>query len=238
MDDEGKSHRALFLLAGFPASGKSWLLERAFQGAANPFLTFLGSDLHQLDPPRLPPGAPPLPEPQRPWLGGIHLQHIAHLHTTPPVLLIHLDLLNLLIRRDHFFEYPDEVLTGILPRRPSNILDEAITKRQIDLFLAQKVFHRFDRLVVNTLFTPWHVVAQRWLARPPSRQGNLAFLFRHPRVGRRLYAAVLRHWLAVLLGIPSAQLLITAGAADRLQVRPLCKRPTGRRVRCGLTPGK
>ena len=216
--------KVLFLLAGYSGVGKSTLLARAIQGN----LPIFGQEFH----PTFMRTRAPTRDQERAlnlaqtleqgfWLTHRRLPALARLQEPPPHLVMHIDLVS-------FISDPPPLVwaqgNGTTPRDLALLADTQANEAAVRQGMANEFFAKFDLVLVNTLYAPWEVTAQRWRKRlsPGAAQATRRYVLFDPDAPRPdIHKAVHAAWLRGHLAASPKVSLVSWVHGDRLRFRDL-----------------
>ena len=217
--------RVLFILAGYPASGKSTVLEKAL---ANNWPLFGTRFNHQFQRTRLPPIYPEWRLSGDEilsngcWFGGRNIGFLNSLERLPDQVVLHLDLLHLATIWDHFPPLDEEALARF-PRQASGLSSEIENDSFFALALGHELYRKFEHIIINTLYVPWETNARQWrdrLSKNPGLGDFKAPLFDPTRPMKGGHRELYSSWFGNLALLNPAEVYLTVNDSRGVSVKP------------------
>lgn len=220
----------LFMLAGYPAVGKSTVLTSALRNR----LALFGPKHDALFqstriPPRFPEWTLTAEEllAHGSWFSERDVPYLATQRQLPSHLVLHIDLASLASPDPKSPRCPPEV-SALLPRTGRSLVDVAEHEAIYRYALSDPFYARFDHVVVNTLYAPWETIAKQWQDRQvhlqtkvPGREPLFNFARPRPDIHKAMYTG----WLRAIRVLNPELALYSEMKAGALTMRQVFARP-------------
>ncbi|MGV3742485.1 MAG: hypothetical protein ACO1NO_09280 [Burkholderiaceae bacterium] len=160
-----ENEQITFVLAGASGSGKSTLLQKAFRKKIPIFGDEMNGLFQAVNPMALPEKhnfQKALKE--KAVFQAKHIPKLQALENQPQHLVLHLDILNVLVRLINHPFFMDEMPVGLKvlqPREPEDLIDKETNKLMFRYYL-NKSFEGAGRVLINTLCTPYQKNVEQW----------------------------------------------------------------------------
>ena len=219
-----ESGRITFVLAGTSGSGKSTLLQKAFRKK----IPIFGSELNALFQAVNPMALPERHNFQKALkekavFQAKHIPRLQALEDRPRHLILHLDVLNVLVRLINHPFFMDEMPVGLKvlqPREPEDLIDKESNKRMFHYYL-NKSLEGADRVLINTLYTPYGKNVEQWqmkaLHNPDLDQEHPLFDISNPRP--EIHQAIYEAWTETVEERDCHQIYVSAVEGDVLELK-------------------
>nr|SPS05433.1 protein of unknown function [Candidatus Nitrotoga fabula] len=217
--------KILFLLAGYSGAGKSTLLLNAL----NKNLPVFGEEYNEIFqtttiPAKFPDWMLSAQERlnQGSWFNEDHVSFLANVDPLPNHIVLHFDLIQILHER-YFIQSCSDELAALLPRTFNSFANSAHNEMFFRHIVSNPFFGKFDRIIVNTLYTPWETNARQWKKRQSTmiikERGlrPLLFDFQQPRTD--IHQSIYGSWLNSIEKLDPYLSLVSESKDKRLFIK-------------------
>lgn len=217
--------KILFLLAGYSGAGKSTLLLNALYKN----LPVFGEEYNEIFqttsiPAKFPDWMLSAQERlnQGSWFNEDHVPFLANTDPLPNHIVLHFDLIQILHERYFLQSCPDELI-ALLPRTFNSFANSDHNEMFFRHIVSNPFFGKFDRIIVNTLYTPWETNARQWKKRQSAmiikERGLRPLLFDFQQPQPDIHQSIYGSWLNSLEKLNPYLSLISESKNKRLYIK-------------------